>query len=425
MSNHTDNSPLLSSLRLGFEYLTGPFLGLILFVVTNNGFVITNNSVAPLIWALVGYVVGQHVVNAFSDEARKRLANEQTKQISNLITGTSDAFRVEMLSIFKVSHVRDSEINERIAASLRTAYHVRNTYVASRHITGTRTHFAAGIVEHYEIILAKDKNSSWQDIVGVGELLDGRFERINQSGKMDLKGSHEIYLINTHVPVLNFLLCGPRESEFTEVYFGWVRNTTTDVDVFYSRDERLISMFNNYFESLKRTKDRIIQIPFSYTDKPSERFNRSIPNRLCGTWLSVSGSVKTMSPANATPNADKGELATYAIINISYDEDWHATGRIYSYPDHKFKYNFKTDMCVLSENTIYYTYTNRNTFGRRESQGIGQYSIAQDSDALSGFYVRAGSNKSASLRAKKVGSGIANDPELINKTLVDVIAIHS
>ena len=424
MNEHGNNSSLLSLIKWLALHIAGPLLGLILFFIGNKGFEITNDSIFALILALIGYVIGQHVVNGFEDHERRQLISSQMDGLRSEIHKTSDAFRREMRSLFKVVHIRDSEVNEQIASSLRTAYHVKNTYVGSKEITGVKTHRSAGIIEHYGIILSKDRNATWQEIAGVGEFLDGRFAEINPDGAMQFRGTHEIFLIDTHVPVLNFLLCGPEESQFTEVYFGWVKNMTNDVDVFFSRDERLISMFNNYFDALKRTKDRVVSIPVSYTDKSSERFSKSTANRLRGTWISISGAVKAVAPSGEKPDPNKGELATYAVIDISYADDWRVQGRTYSYPTHELIYIFDTEMCVVYGNTIFYTYKNSNTYHRVESHGIGLYSLASDHDLLSGSYVKSGSNKSAMLRAKKIDSGSLNDAELMKSILEGIVKIR-
>src|SRR5580658_6307940 len=105
MSKHSDSSPLLSFIKISLVYVTGPFLGLVLFLFANKGLEISPTSVAPLVWALIGYVAGQHFVNSFNEDAKRDLLKSQIDQLSMQIIQTSNAFEAKMLSAFRVSHI--------------------------------------------------------------------------------------------------------------------------------------------------------------------------------------------------------------------------------------------------------------------------------------------------------------------------------
>ncbi len=289
----------------------------------------------------------------------------------------------------------------RIESSLRSAHHVRNTYVGISDLTGHGTPQGNRILQLYADVLSRDKAASWYDVVGIKELFERRFVDINPDNKARFLGTHVLHVIDTHAPILNFILIGQKDAPLSEVYFGWIVGPNADTERFYSHDTRLIRMFENYFESLRSARNVVARLDIPYRDAPENRFLRSASHRWRGTWLSISGYVKALPEANSPANRLNYEVSEYALVQIDYDYDWKVTGDIYELSGQR-KYTFESEMCSIVENSLYYKFYNKSRYGETQSEGLGSYSLADDENSLMGHYSRKPYNKASITRAMKI-----------------------
>lgn len=396
-------------MRWLLTYFSGPIFGFILYIFENNGLSIKNKDPAPLLFALIGYVIGQHIIQALEDIKIKRFQSGIMTKVDTKAVEICDY----MLRLFRVSHVPDSEVINAIAASLSKAYHVKNTYVGISKLTGVHTHRAQGLAHNYEMFLSKDKGTEWEDVVGVAELLDGRYEEIGMDKGAELKGTHNVYMITTQTPVLNFILLGPKDAEFNEVYFGWVTNMSNIVDVFYSQDRGLILMFNNYFEALKRAK--VQHVSFSYKEKPGDRFVRSVAHTLSGTWVSVGIMGGRFEAAN------QKEPTSYEVITIKYEEEWCIEGKTYSYPAHKLLARFESETCTVKDGILYYAWINNDLVTSAKSTMVGCYTIIEGDNSLSGYGARTDTRIMGLVRARKIEAAKIKDVDAIAEIVREMI----
>lgn len=425
-----ENSTSRRVIRFLLTYASGPLLGLLAFVYVNRGLEIREDSIAPLVWALIAYAVAQHVISALDAEIGGGSMRQQLSGIRQEIFDTAERFRIDLQGRSRVSRVLPDEFDNRLTYSLRRALHVKNTYIGLSDTNGVSSQKHDQICEYYNIILSK-LDSTWEDLVGVGDFFDGRFEQLNSECELPFIGKHHIHIINTDTPVLNFLLIGGGGEGFSEVYFGWLPTSTNDAPMFYCNDPNIVSMFESYFNSLKQGRDAIPLAVVSYDLAPDKRFSKSYIYRLRGRWLSLSGAVSQIPAQGSGLRGDAGkhELKSYAIISIIYNKEWKIRGRVYRATDGRFLYSFNSVACLLIGNSLYYRYHNYGEFDHLEAQGIGIYSLGVTEDVLHGYYVKEtphllggargdGSGKAAPLRAVK----IAEVENLGHSDFLDIIA---
>lgn len=404
MTSHSNSKTLIQKLIL---YATGPLFGIATLIITNGGIQVNNSTITPLIWALIAYMAGEHIVRIYDDHDNMSVIESLNKKIDETALG----FRKEISKQLKVSLIDSDDFEKKMENCLNDAFHVKNTFIGIKDITGVNTPRGDRIISSYKKVLSKE-NSSWEDLMGVGDLLDGRTELMLSNYGNDINGDYRPFVVSTHSPVMNFILIGPRGPKKSDVFFGWIQNSSTEVDMFHSRDERIIAMFENYFESLKgMPQNRVEQIKIDPSKKGTDISNQSPYHRIRGRWISISGSDKV---------TDK-DVRTYSIIKFEYHGSWKVVGSVYNVDDSRVpKYSIESDMCILVGNTLYYTYRNMDQFGQFQSSGIGVYNIAKNRDLLRGYYVVRETN-SHPLRAMKLADDFDRSTADIKNLIEEII----
>lgn len=390
---HSGNKDLLSSDGKWWlaEYGSGPVAGFLFFLVVNRGFSLQGSeAIQGLVFALIGYSLANTIINVKKELRDKRVISLRFNKLQAHTDTAFHQFAADLKTRLHVARIPEADLLDRIATSLRRSLHVRNTYVGIKNLTGsTSLNRARQVEETYEAFLSKDDTATWHDVVGVGDFLDGRFNKINPR---PFSGQHTITLLHSHGPVLNFLLCGAEEAFFTEVYFGWINTAGSAVDVFYSEDPGLIRMFNNYFGLLATVEGRTTSIKNDSLETGSDRFLDVYVNRFKGDWIARDGS----------PSNSDARHRTYTALSINFDHDWKITGKLYGGDPTELQSTLKSKSCVLMENTMYYSFIREDKFGYEISSGIGSLSIAKETPELAGTYVETGNISSVSQHATKV-----------------------
>jgi hypothetical protein len=272
----------------------------------------------------------------------------------------------------------------------------------------------ADSIARYEAFLSQSADVSWHDVVGIADFLDGRFHSIFPTpprtplGAPILLGVHRLNILSNNLPVVNFLLSAPRDSNYSELYFGWISNQNEIVQVFYTTDTRLIEIFVQYFNQL--TESRATTTVINYNMPPANRFSSLSIEKLLGTWISVS---------RATASRGYGRLISdHAIMTISYSDTWHVKGILHV--EGKFRGDIISDACVLIHNTLYCKY---RVFldDRAIESGVASYAVGSSLDTLTGMYSYDEKTQKAFIRAKKIGSEIHLDQNIVRKVVNDIL----
>ena len=290
-------------------FISGPLLGVVIFVIINRGFMVKDDSVVALIWSIFAYVICQHFVQFVTEEETSAALTREINSVREEIINTSEAFKNDLSSQSRIGLVTNEDFDSKLSYAIASAHHVKNTYVGIRDITGSKTPRGKRVLEYYRTVLAKEE-SSWEDLMGVGEFLDGRVRHVYDCLGDDLKGEYRQSVFSTHAPIFNFILMGPKGPKMTDVFFGWVRSTSTEIDMFHSKDPRIILMFETYFSSLKGVVNRVSEFPPTI-DRTLDHIDRSSYHRFQGTWLSVSGS----------PEIKPGSVHRYSVMDFTYTDD--------------------------------------------------------------------------------------------------------
>jgi hypothetical protein len=322
-----------------------------------------------------------------------------------------DLLRQKMDGTFRVTSLDDDEANDLLGRSFAKSHAIRNTFIGMRGLYGGDSSIDDTVINYYRRVLSK-KGSVWEDIVGVGDYFDGRFAAIWDDRK-SLRGEHRISVLASNTPILNFILCGPRNKEFTEVYFGWIR--APSLEIFYSKDLRVIRMFDKYFDMLSSRPARIIDNDFvnyatieasqeaSHKNGALEslfrRFSRPKSNEaissegydefpwieaMFGKWISIEGKVD---------EAEK--IQEYTIIHITCSEEIRISGESFDI-NNKGKSSFKSNSVSILDRAIMYRYK----LGAAE--GIGIYKLDTRNNCIRGYFVRDSAEKSEIIRAVKL-----------------------
>lgn len=385
-------------IRRCIAWFSGPIAAFLVLGATSKGF--ASVDVKELMWALIAYVFGEHFARIYDGYAELSKRSSELDRIDQRITAAHSMVLSTFERSFRITRVPESRFVDQMHISAKLAYHVKNTYVGISEITGIATKRGQSVISYYRNVLAKGENTSWQDIVGVGDLLDGRFSQLD-AVRADILGAHDVYILSTHAPVLNFVMLGGEDGQFSEVYFGWVKGSAHDFDMFHSRDKQLIRMFDAYFESMRSRQPRVSHLPLNYGLAELERLSRSTPHRLRGRWLSIGGPANSLTKDDRLGTPPSFRLWKYSIVSIDYVGEWKIAGHIY-HTDGRQVGLFESETCVMVNNSLYYKFKTEDEFGLIRSSGIGAYNLSSGADRLRGYYTGGKHERSSILRAVKL-----------------------
>ncbi|MBL4875070.1 MAG: hypothetical protein JKY10_01035 [Cohaesibacteraceae bacterium] len=334
--------------------------------------------------------------------------------VSNLVKTEATDFRQwtkeQQKDNFRISLLRPQRLDDQLESSLLNSDLVRNTYVNLCDLTGTQVPGGKSSVERYLNFLDQGNGVQWIDITGVEDFLDGRYYDL--ASKMGNNvGSHEINIISDSLPILNFMIVG-KDGELREVYYGWLKDDLAAASVYYSKDSRMVDLFNRYFELLLTyKKDHLI---VDYKLGRDEIFNSLVIENIRGRWLSVSTS-------NSITKAS--DYTKYSVINIgSSNGKWFVVGRVYERSSNKIIHEIKNLSASIFEDGIFYRFERSNADGGNIVKGHGTYTItASDRNVTIGVYVALDDAKGAvqNLRAVKMDSNIDTNYLPIPKSKID------
>jgi hypothetical protein len=207
-------------------------------------------TIAKLLTIVISYLVTDTVVRTINhhktiqkiDKTTEKIGEESKKVLS--LIGSS----------FSVTHVgRDNTANELVSEKIITgARQVKNTVVASSNIdfVGRESH-EKEVAEVYKKMLNRNDANNWHDVTSYNLKKLPRYQLIDDS---DIKPGQFQKLIlpdQSKVPIINFVIVEYPTLE-KEVFFGWLYSDIIGAsDVYQSSDNRLVSLFEDYFQALQ------------------------------------------------------------------------------------------------------------------------------------------------------------------------------
>ena len=293
---------------------------------------------------------------------------------------------------------------KQLAKSLSEAATVNNTYVGLFEETGSSKSRGAEVGQLYKTLLLR-KDTKWDDIVGVGDFLDGRYDKLVQSLDTKCRGVLTVTVINTHAPILNFIMCSPASATRPdEVYFGWVADHGS-TEIFYSNHATVISLFETYYRLLK-TRSLIVDDtqPIDFKAE-SGQFPSSNAKRFRGDWVTIEGRGLIQAGQQVVPSVEK-----YTILKIGYNRDWWVRGETRSLDGKGSIEQFHSIMCVVIGRRLYFSYKiGADVAPTDEPDGIATYTFDSSGKGLIGKFSRIKTDLSDTVRAVRNESGEALD----------------
>jgi hypothetical protein len=415
----------------------GPLLGVLAFWFL-NGFkwnLTGDDGIKSILTFLVTYILSQHLIHFYTsiregnrNDARYRSIvagfDELKREALDSFAALDKGVRVdiatketeilqaigagnhEIRNLFRqlnVSIVPEADIQERITSAVISARLVKNTFVSMKHITGMKSHDANDIISRYENFLRRGPGVEWIDIIGVDDFMDERFHHIFGDSTREPLGRHNVCILDSNTPIVNFLLCASDDAQFSDLFFGWISNQAQGLEVFHTKDQLLINMFNNYFLQLIRD-GRIINVNMNYEVTRDERFRDFLIPSIIGRWVcltvappgrraSMLGSQDDELSAMVS-HQEISDRTYYSVISISHGENWVVSGQVYH--NDRVMARLVCDETVMMGDAIYYKFEQRTVNGDNLlHEGFGRYTIdlGESVPRLSGCYVHVRQNK--------------------------------
>ncbi len=397
----------------------GPALGLISFLV----YTVINNSetinypfaitIGLAITVIVNIPANVLSLKEFQEDSKKETI-DALNVVNEKIDTEARSFREWSAYLqknrFKIEQIGYSDLNKRIDSSIMNADLIKNTYVNLYKVSGVRTSDGEATVCWYNKFLNMGSEVKWIDIVGVQDFLDGRYFSILPEPKEGY-GTHEIHIISDSLPIINFMIF-MKDGIPTEVYFGWLMDNSSLGDVYHSVDQRMISMFERYFDLLNEfEKDGLI---VDHSKEPLDRFKNLVVDKVRGTWFSVSTSNSIKNPS---------DYSKFSIIKIFvHNGRWVVSGTVYERRSRKIIHEIRSVFASVFEDGIFYQFERTNADGGSVVRGHGTYRITtSDINSSIGIYIAIDDKKRAvqNLRSVKVSSLVGTENLKLNKRLID------
>lgn len=152
---------------------------------------------------------------------------------------------------------RAGEFEKGYVKLMENVSYVRNTCVNLSENVGSGE--AKGVLsEMYLNWFDNGFMGTWEEVVGVAEASDDRFQ--NAKKLHNEKKKYRMYTISNDVPFMNFVIHETAEGK-RKVFFGWNSKQTRDEylrsAIFSSQDENLINVFEETFKKLKSAAQEV------------------------------------------------------------------------------------------------------------------------------------------------------------------------
>ncbi|MEJ7925812.1 hypothetical protein WG908_03470 [Sphingobium sp. AN641] len=145
-------------------------------------------------------------------------------------------------------------INPIIREAVSRATHISNTFMNMGEFSKLDDKIEKQIVSVYEMFLKDRSGNQWTDIVSANEVHDFRHKKIFEYGYSDF-GIHEIYLLRSNMPIINYVILRNPSLGYKEVFFGWINDSSSMISQIYrSTHSGIVDMFQRQFDAMKDGK---------------------------------------------------------------------------------------------------------------------------------------------------------------------------
>lgn len=197
--------------------------------------------------SFVSFVVflSTHALTLWTRSASVEIRNQQYQ--NDIINRIDRSFTVRNVGL-------DINANVSIEESIKQATYVRNTFLNMGGVTHYSQDREQEILKIYEGFLRENPNHTWIDLVSVNEVHEFRHKRIF-ANTISSFGRHEIKVLRTNMPIVNFIILENEATGYREVYFGWVNDKKPiPSQIFRSSDSAVLSIFSRQFDAMEANK---------------------------------------------------------------------------------------------------------------------------------------------------------------------------
>src|SRR5207237_2143214 len=96
-------------------FISGPLLGVVIFVIINRGFMVKDDSVVALIWSIFAYVICQHFVQFVTEEETSAALTREINSVREEIINTSEAFKNDLSSQSRIGLVTNEDFDSKLS----------------------------------------------------------------------------------------------------------------------------------------------------------------------------------------------------------------------------------------------------------------------------------------------------------------------
>lgn len=278
-------------------------------------------------------------------------------------------------AIFNITSVQlvgpsDGPMHE-LEASLRRSTRVKNTFLNVGGAHGADNSIEKAILGVYKDFLGRDDSVLWQDVVSVNELHTFRHTKLNQG---EVKGTHQIAVLRSSMPIINFVIVADPSRDSKQVYFGWIYDKSRSVTKIYKSDAPdIVNMFETYFDILWSEKSAEIW-SVNYDSPPSDRGpKRNFIVDKSGLWVTAAIDRKTGEPINFAALSIDFD-AKYPIIQGGIIKD-QANG------NRRFRHTDVTE----APNKLYFEYEDSLKAGAQRGFCVYGFERRGDQDVIVGY----------------------------------------
>lgn len=311
--------------------------------------------------------------------------------IDHLTSEKYDELRNEFISRLssgiRVKKISSREADAIISKSFSMADKVQNTFINIHDLYADGTQRNNFAIELYKSFLGRSDKNKWYDITTYYDLYSGRFAEVSEQVR---SGCHKIHVCDANIDFLNFTIL-EAGGELREMFFGWNKNSRSQLDIFYTDDRELMKMFADYFRKLQAMSLETIDVDYGSSSNAVLSASQTV--KLIGTWVSI-------TPISNASLARDYEF--YSVIKIETSRrSWNVTIEIRSVKDNRLNSIVNSAHASLLQSRLDFYGDRKYVRNEERIETSGSLYYDKHTDRLKGAYSYSHGNWHK-LRAKRV-----------------------
>jgi hypothetical protein len=364
---------------------------------------VAESNLLSLKYSLSSFIIflGTHAWVIWLESQRTAQANSENQR--EIISRIDSSFTVRRVGI-------SSSANATIRESLSKATYVRNTFLNMGGFSRYSGSNENDIISIYEEFLQNAQDKVWTDIVSVNEIYEFRHNKIFKNCTSDF-GKHEIKVLRTNMPIVNFVIFENPATGYREVYFGWVHDKSNlPSQIFRSSDSGIYSIFDRIFKAMTDNK-KYIEFEVDYSKPPGERtVDDNILIDKQGIWIT------TLFDLNGNP-------VNYGFVTVNFSSGKAIIGGRLLRSNQKL-YQINHVNTTRSGNQLFFGYSENFEDGQQFGLCVYNFKKRKDkSEYIDGFLHANAASESGRIIGVRA-DGLSLSDELSDQKIIRLINSH-